>query len=151
MGSFALPAPAAAILDRLEGAGYETWAVGGCVRDSLLGLCPQDWDLCTAAVPGEMQRVFSGWKVIPTGLRHGTVTVHLAGQNWEVTSYRADGSYSDHRRPDSVRTAAFLGRRVQCPLCFSRRFSWRSRKRRASSASRASRERTRRSALFSSR
>ena len=103
MGSFALPAPAAAILDRLEGAGYETWAVGGCVRDSLLGLCPQDWDLCTAAKPEEMQRVFSGWKVIPTGLRHGTVTVHLAGQNWEVTSYRADGSYSDHRRPDSVR------------------------------------------------
>ena len=103
MGSFALPAPAAAILDRLEGAGYEAWAVGGCVRDSLLGLCPQDWDLCTAAKPEEMQRVFSGWKVIPTGLRHGTVTVHLAGQNWEVTSYRADGSYSDHRRPDSVR------------------------------------------------
>lgn len=103
MEAISLPAAAAAIIARLEEAGYEAWAVGGCVRDSLLGLCPQDWDICTAAGPEEMMEVFEGWKVIPTGLRHGTVTVRLEEQNWEVTSYRADGTYSDHRRPDSVR------------------------------------------------
>ncbi len=106
--SFSIPAPAAAILDRLEAAGHEAWAVGGCVRDSLLGLVPHDWDLCTSAAPEEMVRAFQGWTVIPTGLRHGTLTVRLEGENWEVTTYRADGSYTDHRRPDSVRFVASL-------------------------------------------
>jgi len=102
MESFAMPAAAAAILDRLEQAGYEAWAVGGCVRDSLLGLAPKDWDICTAALPAEMERAFAGWHIIPTGLRHGTLTVRLEGENWEVTSYRADGTYTDHRHPDGV-------------------------------------------------
>ncbi len=101
--AFAIPGPAAAILERLESRGHEAWAVGGCVRDSLLGLSPHDWDLCTSATPEEMTAAFSGWPVIPTGLRHGTLTVRLEKQNWEVTTYRADGDYTDHRRPDSVR------------------------------------------------
>lgn len=101
--AFFVPAPAAAILERLESRGFEAWAVGGCVRDSLLGLSPHDWDLCTAATPEEMAAAFEGWPVIPTGLRHGTLTVRLEKENWEVTTYRADGTYTDHRRPDSVR------------------------------------------------
>lgn len=105
MKDFPLPPAATAILRRLEGAGYEAWAVGGCVRDCLLGVTPKDWDICTAAGPEEAERVFSGagWTVIPTGLRHGTLTVRLEGENWEVTSYRADGPYRDHRHPDGVR------------------------------------------------
>lgn len=101
--SFELPPAAAAILRRLEDAGHETWLVGGCVRDSLLGLVPKDWDICTSAKPEEMTAAFGGWKVIPTGLRHGTVTVRLEGEGWEVTSYRIDGEYTDHRHPDGVR------------------------------------------------
>ena len=97
-----MPAAAAAILERLEGAGHEAWAVGGCIRDSLLGLAPKDWDLCTSARPEEMEEVFSGWQVIPTGLRHGTLTVRLEEENWEVTTYRTDGAYTDHRHPDGV-------------------------------------------------
>lgn len=102
MREIAMPAAAAAILERLEGAGHEAWVVGGCVRDSLLGLVPKDWDLCTSARPEEMERAFSGWQVIPTGLRHGTLTVRLEGQNWEVTTYRTDGTYTDCRHPDGV-------------------------------------------------
>ena len=102
MREITMPAAAAAILERLEGAGHEAWAVGGCVRDSLLGLAPKDWDLCTSARPEEMETVFSGWQVIPTGLRHGTLTVRLEGENWEVTTYRTDGAYTDHRHPDGV-------------------------------------------------
>ena len=103
MSAFSIPAPATAILERLEAAGHEAWAVGGCVRDSLLGLSPHDWDLCTSATPEEMAAAFGDWTVIPTGLRHGTLTVRLEKENWEVTTFRADGEYSDHRRPDQVR------------------------------------------------
>lgn len=87
----------------LDKAGHEAYAVGGCVRDSLLHLTPHDWDICTAARPREIQKVFGTYPVIATGLRHGTVTVVLDGMPLEVTTYRVDGTYTDHRRPDEVR------------------------------------------------
>lgn len=105
--SISIPSPAAAILRRLERAGYEAWLVGGCVRDALLGLSPQDWDVCTSALPEETAAALHGWKILPTGLRHGTVTVVLEGSPWEVTTYRADGPYADHRHPAAV---TFLSR-----------------------------------------
>lgn len=101
--AFPIPPAAGLILRRLEEAGHEAWAVGGCVRDCLLGLAPQDWDICTSARPEEVAAAFQSCRIIPTGMRHGTVTVMLDGAGWEVTTYRADGDYSDHRRPDRVR------------------------------------------------
>ena len=98
-----LPGYAARAVERLEQAGFETWAVGGCVRDSLRGIRPHDWDLCTAAAPEEMLRVFEGERVIETGLKHGTLTVILDGSPLEITTYRTDGGYSDGRHPDGVR------------------------------------------------
>lgn len=103
MPTFPIPAPALAILRRLESAGHEAWAVGGCVRDCLLDLTPHDWDLCTSATPEQVSAALQGWPLIPTGLRHGTLTVRLEKQNWEVTTYRTDGQYTDHRHPDGVR------------------------------------------------
>ncbi len=93
---------AAAILKRLEENGYEAYAVGGCVRDSLLGLPPHDFDICTAALPEQMLAVFSDVTCIPTGLQHGTVTVVWEGQPLEITTYRTEGCYSDSRHPDRV-------------------------------------------------
>lgn len=75
---------------------------GGCVRDALLGRTPKDWDICTAALPEETERCFSHLRVVETGLRHGTVTVLLEGQSFEITTFRRDGAYADHRRPDQV-------------------------------------------------
>ncbi len=98
-----VPAYAASVIGRLEDAGWETYAVGGCVRDSLLGIEPHDWDLCTAARPEEVEAVFASERVLETGLKHGTVTVLLDGAPLEITTYRADGAYSDHRHPDAVR------------------------------------------------
>lgn len=89
-------------LARLQEAGYSAQAVGGCVRDSLLGREPHDWDLATSALPGEIRAAFPGLPVIPTGERHGTVTLLLDGSPLEITTYRVDGSYSDSRRPDFV-------------------------------------------------
>ncbi len=87
---------------RLERAGFEAYAVGGCVRDALLNRAPEDWDVCTSARPDAVKRVFSDARVIETGIRHGTVTVIFMEQKVEVTTFRTDGRYSDHRRPDSV-------------------------------------------------
>lgn len=98
-----LPAHAACAIARLDDAGYETWAVGGCVRDCLRGAEPHDWDLCTAAKPEQMQAVFAGERVIETGLKHGTLTLLTADGPLEITTFRADGSYSDGRHPDGVR------------------------------------------------
>ena len=89
------------ILLALETAGYEAWCVGGCVRDSLMGRIPGDWDITTSALPGETIAVF-GDRAFPTGLQHGTVTVRSLHESVEVTTYRVDGAYLDHRRPDSV-------------------------------------------------
>ncbi len=90
------------VLESLDRAGYSAWAVGGCVRDLLLGRVPHDWDICTSATPQQMQSALAGLRLIGTGLRHGTLTV-LTPQPVEVTTYRVDGLYADHRRPDQVR------------------------------------------------
>jgi len=82
--------------------------VGGCVRDTLLGLAPHDWDVCTNAAPPKVMECFRGERVIETGLKHGTVTVVAGGKPVEVTTFRVDGAYSDHRRPDKVAFTASL-------------------------------------------
>ncbi len=86
----------------LTDAGYPAYAVGGCVRDSILGIPPHDWDICTAALPEEMRTCFSDFRVIDTGIKHGTLTVMCGGEGYEITTFRLDGDYSDHRHPDSV-------------------------------------------------
>ena len=96
-----MPKTVQEILRALEQAGFEAWCVGGCVRDTLLGRVPGDWDVTTSALPEETMAVF-GADAFPTGLKHGTVTVRRAGESVEVTTYRVDGDYHDHRRPDSV-------------------------------------------------
>ena len=97
-----LPETVASLIRELSDAGYPAYAVGGCVRDALLGIRPHDWDLCTSALPEEMLRVFAGDRVIETGLKHGTVTVLRDHVPYEITTFRTDGVYSDHRHPDSV-------------------------------------------------
>ena len=96
-----IPNYAAQVLSALEAEGFTAWCVGGCVRDSLLGRAPQDWDVTTAARPEQVLSVF-GDRAVPTGLPHGTVTVKTAGGAVEVTTFRRDGTYRDHRRPQSV-------------------------------------------------
>ena len=103
MDKLEIPAGAKTILDTLRRHGYETYVVGGCVRDSLLGLHPKDWDICTAAVPERVEQLLAGHRIVETGLKHGTVTVLADGVPYEVTTFRVDGTYSDNRRPDSVR------------------------------------------------
>ena len=90
------------ILHRLTAAGFQAYAVGGCVRDSLLGVLPGDWDICTSALPEETEVCFSDLRVVETGLKHGTVTVISAGVPYEITTFRSDGNYLDHRRPQQV-------------------------------------------------
>lgn len=97
-----IPQYAAELMQVLEQAGYEVWCVGGCVRDALMGVTPHDWDLCTSAMPDEMMKAFSAYRTIPTGLKHGTLTVLNRGEMVEITTYRCDGDYLDHRRPESV-------------------------------------------------
>lgn len=98
-----LPQQVASVMERIQAAGFACHAVGGCVRDSLLGLTPHDWDLTTDALPQQVGDVFADHRVIPTGMAHGTVTVLCDGMPLEITTYRVDGAYHDHRRPDSVR------------------------------------------------
>lgn len=90
------------LLDRLTARGFEAYAVGGCVRDSLLGKTPGDWDICTSAMPQETEACFSDLRVVETGLKHGTVTVMLERTPFEITTFRRDGDYLDHRRPEQV-------------------------------------------------
>ena len=93
---------AAALLDPLHAAGYAAYAVGGCVRDSLLGRTAHDWDLCTSALPQQVMELFGAEQCIPTGLQHGTVTIKYGGQLYETTTFRTEGSYTDGRHPDAV-------------------------------------------------
>ena len=93
---------AAALLDALHTAGYAAYAVGGCVRDSLLGRTAHDWDLCTSALPQQVMELFRTEQCIPTGLQHGTVTIKYGGQLYETTTFRTEGSYTDGRHPDEV-------------------------------------------------
>ena len=98
------------IISALESGGYEAYAVGGCVRDSLLGKTPQDWDVCTSALPEQTIACFAGQHIIETGLRHGTVTLMLDAKPYEITTYRAEGKYKDGRRPESVKFVSALKR-----------------------------------------
>ncbi len=91
------------IIKTLNSLGYEAYIVGGCVRDSILGLKPNDWDIATSALPNEIKLAFSSSKLIPTGVKHGTMTVLIDHIPVEVTTYRIDGEYSDNRHPDNVR------------------------------------------------
>ena len=102
MQNIRLDAGAAALLARLHRAGYAAYAVGGCVRDSLLGRTPQDWDLCTSARPEQVLALFGEGQCIPTGLQHGTVTIKYGGQLYETTTFRTEGAYTDGRHPDEV-------------------------------------------------
>ena len=102
MTTIKLDPGAALLLDALHGAGHAAYAVGGCVRDSLLGLDPHDWDLCTSARPEQVMALFGAEKCIPTGLQHGTVTVKQGGRLYETTTFRTEGAYSDGRHPDAV-------------------------------------------------
>lgn len=97
-----IPAGARQIIQMLEHNGYEACVVGGCVRDSLLGLKPHDWDICTSATPKDVYTCFSNKRIVGTGLKHGTVTILMADGGYEVTTFRIDDAYSDGRHPDSV-------------------------------------------------
>ena len=97
-----IPENANKIIHTLQNNGHSAYIVGGCVRDSVMGRVPHDWDICTSATPDEMLEIFSDYRVIETGLKHGTVTVVVNGEQYECTTYRIDGEYSDNRRPDTV-------------------------------------------------
>lgn len=97
-----LPHFALEIIDKLSEAGFCAYAVGGCVRDCVMQREPLDWDIATSALPGDMIRIFEGYKVIETGIKHGTLTVMVDTVPVEITTFRLDGDYTDNRRPDSV-------------------------------------------------
>lgn len=101
-----LPKDVIYILQRLENSGYSAYVVGGCVRDALLGNVPQDWDICTSALPQQVINTFSDYRVIKTGIKHGTVTLMLNSNMYEITTFRTEKDYSDNRRPDTVEFVA---------------------------------------------
>lgn len=101
-----MPQEAKHIIDTLRKHGYEAYIVGGCVRDSILGKEPQDWDITTSATPEQTKQLFR--RSIDTGIEHGTVTIMLGKNGYEVTTYRVDGKYEDHRRPSAVTFTASL-------------------------------------------
>ncbi|MBO7338875.1 MAG: CCA tRNA nucleotidyltransferase [Lachnospiraceae bacterium] len=98
--SIQIPENAQKILTALQEAGYEAYVVGGCVRDSILGRVPQDWDVTTSARPEQVKELFR--RTIDTGIQHGTVTVMMGNEGYEVTTYRIDGKYEDNRHPSEV-------------------------------------------------
>lgn len=97
-----IPKEAEKIIEKLNKSGFEAYAVGGCVRDSLLGKEPQDWDICTSARPEQTEKCLKEYKIIETGIKHGTVTVLAEGKPFEVTTYRVDGKYLNNRKPEQV-------------------------------------------------
>ena len=96
----ALPEAVDNIISTLEANGHEAYAVGGCVRDCIMGIKPKDWDITTSAKPEEVKACFR--RTIDTGIQHGTVTVMVDKEGYEVTTYRVDGEYKDGRHPESV-------------------------------------------------
>ena len=96
-------------INLLQSAGFEAYAVGGCVRDSLIGKTPNDWDITTSAKPENMKSVFADFHCIDTGIKHGTVTVVIDGEPLEITTFRLDGEYEDNRHPKSVTFTSNLG------------------------------------------
>ena len=95
-----MPSAVNKIIKELNNAGYEAYAVGGCVRDCILGRTPNDWDITTSAMPEEVKSIFR--RTVDTGIKHGTVTVLLGDEGFEVTTFRVDGEYTDHRHPEEV-------------------------------------------------
>ena len=106
-----LPKNVEKIIEMLEESGFEGFAVGGCVRDSLLQKTPTDWDITTNALPSEMKKIFK--KTFDTGIAHGTITVLMDSVGYELTTYRIDGNYSDGRHPDNV----FFSKNLSEDLC----------------------------------
>lgn len=98
-----LPQAGLELVNQLNRAGYEAWFVGGCVRDLLLGKTPHDWDICTNALPEETARVLGDHPIHATGIKHGTVLVMAGGAGYEITTFRTESAYTDHRRPDEVK------------------------------------------------
>ena len=98
-----LPKSVLLCMQALEQAGFEAFAVGGCVRDSLLGLTPHDYDLCTNALPAETAALFPGYTLVRSGEKHGTIGVVVEGEVIEITTFRTEGGYQDSRHPDWVR------------------------------------------------
>lgn len=96
------------VLEKLIKSGYEAYLVGGCVRDSVMGIEPKDWDICTSATPLQVKMVFCGNKVLETGIKHGTVTVVYNSELFEVTTFRKDGEYEDGRRPSKIEYGNFV-------------------------------------------
>src|SRR5699024_3640970 len=94
------------VIDSLQAKGYGAYAVGGCVRDSILGRTPDDWDITTSADPWQVKALFP--RTVDTGLKHGTVTVLTGGNGYEVTTYRIDGEYEDGRHPKQVEFTSSL-------------------------------------------
>ncbi len=103
-----LPPYVGTLIERLNEYGFEAFAVGGCVRDSLSGKKPKDYDITTNAVPSDIKRIFSAFRTIDTGIRFGTVAVISDGNQVEITTYRTDGVYSNHRKPESVEFSSLL-------------------------------------------
>lgn len=97
-----MPQDVREIIDTLEKKGYSAYAVGGCIRDSVMGIQPHDWDICTSAMPEEILSSLGRHNIIESGLKHGTVTVKVNGRLYEITTFRSDGKYTDNRRPESV-------------------------------------------------
>ena len=97
-----LPESVSWIIDTLLEKGYQAYAVGGCVRDCLMGNIPHDWDICTNALPDEVKKIFRGEKIVETGIKHGTVTLIKEHMPFEITTFRSESTYSDNRHPDSV-------------------------------------------------
>lgn len=97
-----LPKNVKLIIDILNKNNFEAFIVGGCVRDSIIGFTPHDWDICTNAKPEEIKKCFANFNTFDSGIKHGTISIVIDGEVFEVTTYRIDGAYSDNRRPDSV-------------------------------------------------
>lgn len=100
------------IIKRLEAAGYETVIIGGCVRDSIMGRIPKDWDIATSALPEKIMEIFNDYKIMTAGLKHGTVTIIVEHEPYEITTYRIDGKYTDFRRPDAVSFTSDLAKDI---------------------------------------
>lgn len=107
--NFELPGAVVSLIKALERSGYPAFVVGGCVRDWLMGIAPHDYDICTAATPAEMRAALPGIRLLSTGEAHGTLTALVRGVPYELTAFRVDGAYADHRRPDSVRYVSDVG------------------------------------------
>ena len=124
-----LPQWCVELIRRLEENGFEAYAVGGCVRDMLLGKNPEDYDFAVSSLPEETKRVLEGFRVLDTGLKHGTVTVVTGGHTAEITTYRTESGYSDFRRPDRVSFTPVVERRSCPPGFYGKRYGLSSGKR----------------------